>query len=131
MKKFVFLALFVLCSCGSAKNEADVTAGGRTFVKDLSVRTSIAAGWKFRYEDNMAFKEIGFDDSSWASVDFPKAGIPFKLKESSHVWFRKSFDVSYNLAGKSIAFYAGKLPDACEVFLNGSLIGSSGAMPPR
>ncbi len=65
-----------------------------------------------------------FDDSSWKSMNLPVMFDDTDLKGFiGSVWFRKSFDLPEELAGKSSRLFIGTLVDRDEVFVNGVRIG--------
>jgi sialate O-acetylesterase len=77
--------------------------------------------------------EPGLDERSWKQMDIP---VMFKDTELSgmcgSVWFRKSFDLPKELAGKSARLFLGTLVDRDEVFVNGVKVGGiEYQYPPR
>lgn len=99
-------------------------------IKTLKERTYLKKNWKFTASDNEHYKNENFDDSLWENMDFPVINFSFDNNKSNFFWFRKKFFVTESLKGESLGFSCGKLPDAAQIFLNGSLIGTSGSMPP-
>ena len=73
------------------------------------------------------------DVRSWKQID-----IPFMFKDTEldgmcgSVWFRRSFDLPKELAGKSARLFLGTLVDRDEVFVNGVKVGGiEYQYPPR
>lgn len=71
------------------------------------------------------------DDSDWQAVEEPAylsaSGIPRGI-----VWFRKTVEVPESMAGRHARIYMGRLVDGDEVFVNGTLVGSTSYFgPPR
>ncbi|WP_024866318.1 sialate O-acetylesterase [Butyrivibrio sp. FCS014] len=79
------------------------------------------------------WKRPELDDKNWDEID-----IPFLFKDTKlgdmcgSVWFRRSFDLSDKLAGKSARLFLGTLVDRDEVFVNGVKVGGiEYQYPPR
>ncbi len=73
------------------------------------------------------------DERSWKVMDIP---VMFRDTELSgmcgSVWFRRSFDLPKELAGKSARLFLGTLVDRDEVFVNGVKVGGiEYQYPPR
>lgn len=73
------------------------------------------------------------DERSFKEMDIP---VMFKDTELSgmcgSVWFRKSFDLPKELAGKSAGLFLGTMVDRDQVFVNGVLVGGTEYQyPPR
>ena len=73
------------------------------------------------------------DERSWKEMDIP---VMFRDTDLSgmcgSVWFRKSFDLPTELAGKSARLFLGTLVDRDEVFVNGVKVGGTEYQyPPR
>ncbi len=134
--RIIFLIVVIsLSSCSkepapSSKNEGNA-AGQLVKVASIKQNTYLKNNWKYIFDDNKDYSEAQFDDSSWLSLNLPKAGFPFELKKSEYCWLRTKFIVSKIIEGQSLGLYIGKLPDACEIYFNGSIIETSGAMPPE
>lgn len=83
-------------------------------VSDPSVRTQdFNASWKFRLGDSAGAESETFDDSSWSQVslphdfsidqDYTRSGeAESAYKPGGIGWYRKSFELSKDLAGKRI-----------------------------
>ncbi|WP_158589500.1 sialate O-acetylesterase [Butyrivibrio sp. CB08] len=79
------------------------------------------------------WKDPDLDERSWKEMEIP---VMFKDTELSgmngSVWFRKSFDLPKELAGKSARLFLGTLVDRDQVFVNGKLVGGiEYQYPPR
>ena len=77
--------------------------------------------------------EPELDERSWKEMEIP---VLFKDTElgdmCGSVWFRKSFDLPKELAGKSARLFLGTLVDRDEVFINGVKVGGiEYQYPPR
>ncbi|MCR5671947.1 MAG: hypothetical protein K6G10_13155 [Butyrivibrio sp.] len=77
--------------------------------------------------------DSGLDERSWKVMDIP---VMFKDTELSgmcgSVWFRKSFDLPKELAGKSARLFLGTMVDRDYVYVNGVQVGGTEYQyPPR
>jgi len=126
----LFLAIFLgSCSAGFDKNSPGALEVV-TQVHSLSVKTFFTKGWKVHFGDDASYRTLDFDDSSWKNIDLPYGNFSLKPKVTSYFWLRKYFVVDSSLEGQPFGLVTGKLPDASEVYVNGSLVGRSGSMPP-
>ncbi|MFT5222186.1 MAG: enterochelin esterase-like enzyme [Glaciecola sp.] len=84
-------------------------------------------------EDDLAFAEPAFDDSSWETTTVPTSdGHEGKYDSyNGFGWFRRSFVLPAEADGLNLVLSAGFLDDADEAYLNGTLIGKSGEFPPN
>ena len=88
--------------------------------------------WKIAVGDSVAWKERGFDDGSWRTIDVPShwedAGFP---GVDGFVWYRVKFTVPHGWKKGPLTFSFGKVDDCDQTFVNGVLVGSTGDMPPN
>ena len=77
--------------------------------------------------------EPSLDERSWKEMDIPVMFEDTELKGMcGSVWFRRSFDLPKELAGKSARLFLGTLVDRDEVFVNGVKVGGiEYQYPPR
>ena len=90
--------------------------------------------WKFVVEDNAAFAEPGYNDAQWENVQLPHdwnikmkfdrmaGGSPAYLPESIG-WYRKSFSVPRNYAGKHVTVLFDGIFHQSDVYINGQHLG--------
>lgn len=85
--------------------------------------------WKFQAGDNPAFKDAGFDDSSFTTIAVPSywefAG---QGDLDGFAWYRKTFRATPRDGDESMVLMLGKIDDTDEVYLNGTKIGSTGSL---
>ncbi|WP_083919471.1 sialate O-acetylesterase [Pontibacter roseus] len=74
-----------------------------------------------------------FDDSGWNKMNIPGYWADGKLKDvNGVVWFRKEISVPKSMVGKEAKLMMGRIVDADEVYLNGTLVGKTTYQyPPR
>ena len=129
--KPVFITILLLCTCffPAFPLEDKEIPPGADIVRTLETRTYLRHDWKYIAGDNPDYALLSYDDSNWESIDFPTF-TAFNIDTSYYFWFRKTFYVSENLKGEALGYVSSYLPSATELYLNGSLIGTSGRMPP-
>jgi sialate O-acetylesterase len=85
--------------------------------------------WKFHLFDNPQWAKKSFDDSSWDDImvpgDWERQGFS---DYDGFAWYRKRFKVPQNFQVKDLMLLMGKIDDMDQVFVNGTLIGSTGNM---
>jgi hypothetical protein len=89
--------------------------------------------WKFSIGDNKKWASPAYDDAEWETLH-----VPSKWEDQGFngfdgfAWYRKSFD-GLLLKNQEMTYHLvmGYIDDVDEVYLNGHLIGSSGAFPPK
>lgn len=90
---------------------------------------------KFNTGDTIAYSYPAYIDESWmtmrSNLNWDKQGMPLY---DGFGWYRFHVFVPLTLKTNSywkdsIRIYLGKVDDACEVYLNGTLIGKSGSFP--
>jgi methyl-accepting chemotaxis protein len=91
---------------------------------------SLAGAWSYAMTDDPDYSRPELDDSAWQKADFPFASISLDPKSGGYMWLRKKFTFESPVNNKLMGIASNSLPDACELFLNGTLIGRSGGMPP-
>ncbi|MDR1209580.1 MAG: discoidin domain-containing protein [Clostridiales bacterium] len=86
------------------------------------------AGWKYRAGANSGAEAVSYDDSGWASVAMPHSTDYVTYGDIGNyngvAWYRKSFTLPENLDGKQIFINIGAAMQYCEVYLNGTSIGT-------
>lgn len=117
---FGIAGLILAIGCSSVK--------GENWERILNLQGS----WKFSIGDQRRWAEPGYDDRSWEKID-----VPSKWEDEGfhgydgYAWYRKSFDGRVLTDPNwSFSLFLGYIDDVDEVYLNGHLIGYSGAFPP-
>jgi hypothetical protein len=101
--------------------------GGRTSVNlDMNLQSL----WKFQPGDDMRRKESDFDDSGWGEIFVPAKWEDQGYRDyDGYAWYRKSFICDIKNDNEKMVLLMGKIDDIDQVFLNGTLIGSTGNFP--
>jgi hypothetical protein len=101
-------------------------AGDFTKVMDLR------GTWKFSIGDRESWAAPAFDDRDWESIEVPG---PWEDQGfhgyNGYAWYRRAFRLQENSKADNYYLILGYIDDADEVYLNGVLIGFSGAFPPH
>ena len=93
------------------------------------------ANWKFMLSDSVQAQDPTFDDSAWQQVDLPHDySITQKYSQSNEAesaylpggtgWYRKSFTIDRDLAGKRIAINFDGVYMNATVWFNGVKLGT-------
>lgn len=92
---------------------------------------NLAGTWKFSIGDQQAWKDANFDDSDWEEIRVPSSWEDQGFHGyNGYAWYRRDFWVNKSDTDNSLMLMLGYIDDADEVYLNGTLIGSSGRFPP-
>lgn len=98
----------------------------------LAQTATIPSQWKLMMKDDLSFKEIKVDESSWQTVTVPASWTKLGInKEKTTAWYRVNIAVPENLLNKDLILFAGTIDDADETYFNGKLIGATGQFPPE
>ncbi|HEY6191907.1 MAG TPA: alpha-galactosidase [Bacteroidota bacterium] len=87
--------------------------------------------WMFSPGDSMARKDPGFDDAQWKEIS-----IPSRWEDAGYTgldgfaWYRVKFSVPAGWKHGPMKLYLGRIDDCDETYLNGTLVGKSGTLPP-
>jgi sialate O-acetylesterase len=100
------------------------------FTTDVPQPDVVLGGkWKFSPGDNPGWKQEHCNDSGFAEISVPSywqnAGYP---QLHGYAWYRKTFTVSNAPTDKTLVLMLGKIDDFDATYLNGTLIGSTGAI---
>lgn len=106
-------------------------AGTVTAQDDATVSLDLSGTWRFTLGDDPAYADPAFDDSGWTELQVPEVdGAPQFDDYDGFGWYRLTFDLPAGASGANSVASLGFLDDVDEAYLNGTLIGSSGSMPP-
>ncbi len=99
------------------------------YVPEFSLDNGInlVGTWKFRPGDDPKWKDVNYNDSTWADLIVPgyweNQGYP---DYDGFAWYRKNVYVPQKFENKRLILVMGKIDDIDEVYINGKLIGSTG-----
>lgn len=105
-----------MVSCAGAKGE-------------FAMRRTVGLnyGWKFKRADAEVYRSIGFDDSSWESVDIPHCSVPLPLSHFDETlcetvcWYRIQIpSQAFSAAQRAFLRFEG-VSSSAEVFVDGQL----------
>jgi len=87
--------------------------------------------WRFEIGDNPAWAKPDFNDDSWTKIHVPDSweneGFP---GFDGYAWYRTSFTLPNYESEDNLYLQLGYIDDIDQVYLNGTLVGSSGSFPP-
>lgn len=95
------------------------------FIPDFSI---IEGEWAFTKGDSMQWAEIGYDDSTWETVQLPARWNDHSNYQGEYNfgWYRKKIAIPDSLRNRPSDINLGCIDDCDEVYLNGQLIGKTG-----
>ena len=92
----------------------------------------LAEDWKFMPGDREAWADPEYDDKAWHSVHVPAYWETQGFRGlDGFAWYRVHFRIPPELAGQTLILLLGKIDDADQTYLNGTLIGRTGSIPPE
>ena len=91
-----------------------------------------SGSWLFMRGDDPEWSKYRLFEGNWERVEVPATWdkYPFPEVHPNKAWYRRSFALTEESAGKEIWINLGKIADADEVYFNGKLIETHGQMPP-
>ncbi len=103
--------------------------GGKSSVSfDLNLQSL----WKFRPGDDIRRKDADFDDSLWDEVLVPARWEDQGYRDyDGYAWYRKTFTYNSTAADDRTVILMGKIDDVDQVYINGTLVGSTGNFPTK
>lgn len=98
----------------------------------LSFNLNLQTGWKFQTGDDLRRKELDFNDSNWDEIFVPAKWEDQGYRDyDGYAWYRKSFIYKGNIAEEKLVLLLGKIDDLDQVYINGTLVGSTGDLPSK
>ena len=103
--------------------------GGKASVNfDINLQTN----WKFQPGDDLRRKESDFDDSGWSEIFVPAKWEDQGYRDyDGYAWYRKSFIYHLSNSDEKMVLLMGKIDDIDQVYINGTLVGSTGKFPTK
>jgi hypothetical protein len=103
--------------------------GGKASV---SFDVNLQSLWKFRPGDDIRRKEVDFDDSLWDEILVPARWEDQGYRDyDGYAWYRKTFTYNSNTTDDRMVILMGKIDDIDQVYVNGTLVGSTGTFPSK
>lgn len=103
--------------------------GGKASVNlDVNLQTP----WKFQPGDDLRRKESDFDDSGWGEIFVPAKWEDQGYRDyDGYAWYRKTFAWKTTDDKEKMVILMGKIDDIDQVYINGTLVGSTGNFPSK
>jgi hypothetical protein len=103
--------------------------GGKVAVNfDVNLQTM----WKFRPGDDLRRKDADFDDSMWGEISVPSPWEDQGYRDyDGYAWYRKTFVYPGTKEDDKMVIMMGKIDDIDQVYINGTLVGSTGTFPTK
>jgi hypothetical protein len=101
--------------------------GGKT---SINLDVNLQSVWKFQPGDDPRRKEPDFNDSNWDEIFVPAKWEDQGFRDyDGFGWYRKSFIFQMSSESDRLVLLMGKIDDIDQVFINGTLVGSTGNFP--
>lgn len=93
---------------------------------------SLYGNWKFSIGDDKAWAKEDYKDADWESIKVPSNWEDQGFNGyDGFAWYRKRFTISSDFKNEQLYLELGYIDDCDEVYVNGTLIGYTGSMPPK
>jgi hypothetical protein len=113
---------------GIVSGEIGLYGGKNSVNLDVNLQTS----WKFQPGDDMRRKEADYDDNGWGEIFVPAKWEDQGYRDyDGYAWYRKSFIYKGSSENEKMVIIMGKIDDIDQVYINGTLVGSTGQFPGR
>jgi len=93
---------------------------------------NLEGNWRFSIGDDTAWASPDFKDYNWEKIKVPAMWEDQGFHGyNGYAWYRKTFEVPKDLVDENFILNAGFIDDVDETYVNGKLVGMSGAFPPQ
>ena len=120
--RFLFVLFLVILNRSAFSTDITINGTSLNFNDNKSNNINLNENWRFAIGDNLDWANPSFDHSKWDTAYLPltiESLLPFHY--AGNVWFRSTFQITKDEAGKSLAFII-KQFGASEIFIDGKLI---------
>lgn len=98
---------------------------------DKNVLLNLSGKWKFSIGDNNNWAQPDFIDTAWETIKVPSSWEDEGYYGYDGVgWYRTTFMLTKEMKNKELFIVFGYISEVDQVFINGNLVGFSGAFPP-
>ena len=113
---------------GIIDGEIGLYAGKNSANLTLNLQTT----WKFKTGDDLRRKDIDNDDSGWGEIFVPAKWEDQGYRDyDGYAWYRKTFIYNTSDEKEKMVLIMGKIDDVDQVYINGTLVGSTGNLTSR
>jgi hypothetical protein len=99
--------------------------------EDLTRIVSLSGEWKFSIGDDITWASPSYNVSDWDHISVPGAWENEGYRDyNGYAWYRRDFVMGSIPANTTLYLMLGRIDDADEVYLNGTIIGKNGKFPP-
>ena len=103
--------------------------GGKT---SIAFDVNLQSVWKFKAGDDFKYKDTDLDDSKWDEVIVPAKWEDQGYRDyDGYAWYRKTFVYKGTSTDDKLVVLMGKIDDIDQVYINGTLVGSTGNLTSR
>jgi hypothetical protein len=128
----LFLSFLVAALAGGTSRAAAV-ADAPQYAQFDGGMTTLDGAWQFHLGDDAAWAAPGFDDSGWEQLTVDKPwGAQGHANREGYAWYRRHVWLKPGeQEPKDLAILIPAVEDAYEIYWNGQLVGTYGALPPH
>jgi sialate O-acetylesterase len=88
---------------------------------------TLMGNWKFSLSDDEEWSKEAFDDSKWENIAVPSSWEAQGFRDyDGFAWYRKKFTLPKDFTTQDMVVLLGRIDDMDEVYINGTLVGSTG-----
>ena len=96
----------------------------------LDVFLNLTGKWKVQMGDRKEYRESDFNDNQWEEVNVPSSWSNLGWSNIDRfVWYRKQIHIPSSLKDEKLVMVLGRIDNSDRVYVNGTLIGTTGNMP--
>ena len=96
----------------------------------IKLDVNLQGNWKFHTGDSFNWKKKVYDDINWDEIFVPSKWEDQGYKKyDGYAWYRKKFLYNGPATTENMVVILGRIDDADQVFINGTLVGTTGKMP--
>ena len=100
--------------------------------EELRKLTSLSGFWKFSIGDDIQWAGISYNDSRWDQLSVPGRWENQGYDDyNGYAWYRKTIVYNSNTTDDRMVLLMGKIDDIDQVYINGTLVGSTGTFPSK
>lgn len=113
---------------GIVGGEIGIYGGKPALKSDIDLQVN----WKFKTGDDLRYKDPSYDDSRWDEIMVPAKWEDQGYRDyDGYGWYRKSFVFPGTSEDDKLVIVLGKIDDLDQVYVNGTLVGTTGNLNQR
>ena len=132
MKISVCLGILLMALSGCKSDNNQQASGENMIILVERAYIDLEGNWRFSIGDDTTWASPDYSDNNWEKIKVPGMWEDQGFHGyNGYAWYRKTFEIPENLVEENFILNAGFIDDVDETFVNGKLVGMSGAFPPQ